>query len=308
LVEYSTFSVQPSTANLASDARMWQKLVFCLAAVAALPLDSPGQMNVSPVTRSIEVVPAEATGFPDVPPLPKGPASLIGGTVRRMDPIHDRMVVRAFGGRDVTVDFDVRTRVVRGAAPVEMREVRPGTRVYADTILKDGRIFAKTVNIEGRSVLGDARGQVLNYEADRGLLKVRDIVSAQPLNLRVTPQTEVRFGDQPAHASDLVSGTLVQITFQGVSDGPSVAEKIDVLARPGSTFVFTGRIAVIDLRDSHLTLYEQSGENTFEVGLHSLPTSERLSLKQGADVVVHAQFDGKGYEARSIEPASPARP
>jgi hypothetical protein len=80
------------------------------------------------------------------------------------------------------------------------------------------------------------------------------------------------------------------------------------MARPGSTFVFTGRIAVIDLRDSHVTLYEQSGQNTFEVGLHSLPASERLRLKQGADVIVHARFDGEKYEAQSIEPATGTHP
>jgi hypothetical protein len=149
---------------------------------------------------------------------------------------------------------------------------------------------------------------VLSYDPGRGLLKVRDIISSQPLTLRLSSRTDIRSGDQPAGAADLVNGTLVQISFQGVSDGPSVAEKIKVMARPGSTFVFTGRIAVIDLRDSHVTLYEQSGQNTFEVGLHSLPANERLGLKQGADVIVHARFDGEKYEAQSIEPASTAQP
>jgi hypothetical protein len=87
-----------------------------------------------------------------------------------------------------------------------------------------------------------------------------------------------------------------------------VAEKINVMARPGSTFVFAGKIAVVDLRDLHLTLFEKSSENTFEVGLHSLPASERLSLKQGADVIVHARFDGEKYEAQAIEPTSGTQP
>ena len=77
------------------------------------------------------------------------------------------------------------------------------------------------------------------------------------------------------------------------------------MARPGTTFVFIGRIAVIDLRDAHITL-QASSENAFEVGLHSLPSNERLNLKQGADVIVHAKFDGQHYEAQTIEPvASP---
>jgi len=263
------------------------------------------QLNVAPEKKGIEAVPMPASEFPDFPPLPKGPASLIGGTVHKIDPIRDRISLRAFGGGDFTIDFDVRTRVMRGSAPAELRDIRAGTRLYADTIQKDGRVFAKILHLESTgSILGETRGQVLSYDPSRGLLKVRDIISEQPLSLRLTSRTEVRAGDQTIQASGLVTGTLVQINFYGVSDGPSVAERINVMAQPGSTFVFTGRIAVIDFRDSHLTLYEQSSENTFEVGLHSLPASEKLRLKQGADVVVHAEFDGKKYEARSIEPVA----
>ncbi len=293
--------------------RMCQKLVLTLAVLAALLESSAAQANASPLARSIEAVPSEVApskdrGFPDLPPLPTGSASLIGGTVRKIDSIHDKIVVRAYGGRDISIDFDVRTHVLRGAAPADIREVRPGSRVYADTILKDGRIFAKTLRLDGSSVLGETRGQVISYDPGRGLLKVRDIISAQPLSLRLTAKTDIRSGDQATPASDLVSGTLVQISFQGVSDGPSVAEKINVMARPGSTFVFAGRIAVVDLRDLHLTLFETSSDNTFEVGLRSLPASERLTLKQGADVIVHARFDGKNYEAQAIESASGTQP
>lgn len=272
-------------------------LMFCVCEAAA-------QLNVATENKkSIEAVPSPRSDFPDFPPLPKGPASLIGGTVNKVDPIRDRISLRAFGGGNFTIDFDVRTRVMRGSAPAELREIRAGTRLYADTIQKDGRVFAKVFHLEGSgAILGETRGQVLSYDPSRGLLKVRDIISEQPLNLRLTPRTDIRAGDQTIQASGLTTGTLVQINFHGVSDGPSVAEKINVMAQPGSTFVFTGRIAVIDFRDSHLTLYQQSGENTFEVGLHSLPASEKLRLKQGADVVVHAQFDGKKYEATSIEP------
>ena len=135
------------------------------------------------------------------------------------------MVLRAFGGHDITVDFDVRTHVVRGAASADMRDVRAGARVYADTILEGGRIFAKTLRLEGGSVLGETRGQVLSYDTGIGLLKIRDIVSAQPITLRVTPRTDIRSGEQTLRPLDLVNGTLVQISFQGVADGPSIAER-----------------------------------------------------------------------------------
>jgi uncharacterized protein DUF5666 len=306
LVETFAFSVQPLSLIPASEPRMCLKLSVSLAVLMGCVPPTFAQTSAVPSTKSIEVVPPERSEFPDIPPLPKSSASLLGGTVRRVDPIHDRILLRAFGGGDFTIDFDSRTRVMRGATPAQLRDVRAGTRIYVDSIPKDGRVFAKTLHLEsGGSILGETKGQVLSYDEAHGLLKVRDIISAQPLNLRVTPRTEIRSGDQGINASDLVAGSLVKIRFQGVSDGPSVAEKIDVMARPGSSFVFTGRIAVIDLRDSHLTLDEQSGQNTFEVGLHSLPASEKLRLKQGSDVVVHAEFDGTKYEAKKVEPVPP---
>jgi hypothetical protein len=286
---------------------MYLKLCASIAIVVACVPRASAQITIGPSTAGIEVAPSNHTEFPDGPPLPRTPASLLGGTVRRVDPIHDRMVLRAFGGGDFTIDFDVRTRVMRGAAQAELRDVRAGTRIYVDSIQKDGRIFARALHIENAgSILGETKGQILSYDAGRGLLKVRDLISEQPLSLRLTSRTEIRAGEQVMKPSELVAGSLVQVGFQGVSDGPSVVEKIEVMARPGSSIVFMGRIAVIDLRDSHLTLYERSGENTFEVGLHSLPASERLRLKQGTDVLVHAEFDGKTYEARSIEPVSSA--
>jgi hypothetical protein len=305
LVETCAFSVQPLRLIPASEARMYLKLCASIAIVVACVPRASAQ--IGPSTAGIEVAPSNHTEFPDGPPLPRTPASLLGGTVRRVDPIHDRMVLRAFGGGDFTIDFDVRTRVMRGAAQAELRDVRAGTRIYVDSIQKDGRIFARALHIENAgSILGETKGQILSYDAGRGLLKVRDLISEQPLSLRLTSRTEIRAGEQVMKPSELVAGSLVQVGFQGVSDGPSVVEKIEVMARPGSSIVFMGRIAVIDLRDSHLTLYERSGENTFEVGLHSLPASERLRLKQGTDVLVHAEFDGKTYEARSIEPVSSA--
>jgi len=94
----------------------------------------------------------------DLPPLPRSEVSLIGGAVMRMDPIRDRIVVRVFGGRDLTLDFDVRTQILQGATSVSARDIRPGTRIYADTIAKEGRIFAKSIRIGTGTAVGEARG------------------------------------------------------------------------------------------------------------------------------------------------------
>ena len=243
----------------------------------------------------------------DLPPLPKGQVSLIGGTITRVDPIRDRLVVRAFGGRDVTLAFDVRTTILRGSDPASARDLRPGTRIYADTIWKENQVFAKAVRIETSASLGDSRGQVIDYDAAKGLLKVRDIVSSQPFILRLGATTDIRSDGQSVRATELVSGTLVHVTFRSGFEGANSAQKIDILARPGSTFTFTGRVVVVDLRDGHLTLAENESDNTFEVALDSIPSEAKLRLKEGMDVVVQARFDGRKYEAQSIDPVPAPR-
>jgi hypothetical protein len=279
---------------------VWAALVnsACLAQTLTAP---------SPLHVEIEGKAPAPDRVLDLPPLPKGEVSLIGGTVVRMDPIRDRMVVRAFGGRDVTVDYDVRTAVLRGTTATSAREIRPGARIYADTILKDGRIFAKTVRIDTNATPGETRGQVTGFDAAKGLLRVRDIISSHPFTVRLTGGTEIRAGGQPVQATELVSGTLVRVFFRSGFEGPNSVQKIEILARPGSTFTFSGKIAVVDLRDRHLTLSETSGDNTFEVALDSLSSDAKLRLKQGMEVVVQARFDGHKYQAQSIEPVSTSR-
>ena len=283
---------------------MCANFVWAIVLASVLTAQEPVQLASSPSERpKSDSISVESGGYPDFPPLPKGAVSLIGGTVVRVDPIRDRMTVRAFGGRDVEIDYDVRTRVVHGTSPAAIRDIRPGTRIYADTILNERRIFAKTLHIDTSTILGETRGQVISYDAERRMVKVRDIISSQPLTFRLSSQTNIRAGNQPLQSSSLTEGTLVQIMFRSVADGPSAAEKIDILAQPGSTYTFSGQIAVVDLRDQHLTLYTSSGngENTFEVGLKSLPAQDRARLKQGLDVIVHARYDGRRYEAQSVE-------
>lgn len=244
----------------------------------------------------------------DLPPLPRSEVSLIGGTVVRTDPIRDRIVVRAFGGKDLTLDFDVRTHILQGMNALSVHNIRPGTRIYADTISKDGRIFAKTIRIGTGASVGEARGQVIDYEAAESVLRVRDLISSQPFSIHIGAATEVQADGRTVPATELVAGSLVHVTFRSGSEGSNSAQKIEILARPGSTFTFAGRIVVVDLRDGHLTLAENASENTFEVALDSLSQDAKLRLRQGADVIVRARFDGRRYQAQSIEPMSNAQP
>src|SRR5262249_8792838 len=127
---------------------MRSKNVLPAIVLMAVLSDSGSWGQASSPTVSSQVTSREdravAGGFS---PLSKQPLSLIGGTVVKVDSIRDRVLLRAFGGRDITVDFDVRTKILREEAPVSTRELRPGARIYADTSLVNGRVFAKTIRI-----------------------------------------------------------------------------------------------------------------------------------------------------------------
>lgn len=244
----------------------------------------------------------------DLPALAKGQVSLIGGTVSRIDPIRDRMVVRAFGGRDVTINFDVRTCVMNGDSVASMRDVKPGTRLYADTVLNDGRIFAKTVHVTTSTVQGDTKGQISSYDSSRKILRVRDAISSRGFSVQVTANTEIRSGGQSAAVSSLTTGTLVDVHFRPGAEGTNLAEKIEILAQPGGTFTFAGTILSIDIRNGYLTLIEPDSQNTFDVGLSSVPASVRSQLREGIDITVNARFDGTSYQAQNIQVAPKPNP
>jgi hypothetical protein len=237
----------------------------------------------------------------DLPPLAKGQVSLIGGTVSRIDPIRDRMVLRAFGGRDVTINFDVRTCVMHGDNVTSMRDIKPGTRLYADTVQNDGRIFAKTVRVATSYAQGETKGQISSYDSNRRMLRVRDAISSRGFNVQITANTEIRSNGQSAAVSSLATGSLVDVHFRPGAEGTNLAEKIEILAQPGGTFTFAGTILSIDMRNGYLTLIEPDSQNTFDVGLSSVPAGVRAQLKEGVDVTVNARFDGTSYQAQSIQ-------
>jgi hypothetical protein len=235
--------------------------------------------------------------------LPKGTVSLIGGTVMKLDPIRDRIVLRAFGGRDVNLSFDVRTKVLRQETAVSTREIRPGTRIYADTALVNGRIFAKTIRIDPTTAPGEANGQVTAYDPGTRKLRLRNALAAEPLEMQINPDTVIRSGEKTVEPSQLVMGTLVHVTFRARADRTSSAQQIDILAQPGSTFTFAGKMTFVDLRAGYVAIADQTGANTYEVAVDHLTPGVKSQLKEGSDVVVHAKFDGQKYQAQTIEVA-----
>jgi hypothetical protein len=282
--------------------------MFAVLVSIGVAIHQPGSAQTPAVAdpgsaRAANRLPKDRDSGLDLPALPKGTVSLIGGTVARVDPIRDQLVVRAFGGRDVTIDFDARTRVVREETTIPAREIHVGARIYADTILLNRRIFAKTIRVDAKPAVGEIRGQVTSYDPTNGILRVRDAVSRELFPLRVSSQTAIHRGDQPALASLLTDGTLVKIVLRASAERADTAQQIDILAHPGDLFTFAGKITFVDFRAGFIALADPRNADTHEVAVDSLSDAAKRELREGADVVIHAQFDGRKYEAQTIDPA-----
>jgi len=247
---------------------------------------------------SISVDPASL--LPDLPPVPKVNATLIGGTIERLDRVRDRVVVRPFGGGKMTVLFDPRTVIYRGGKEGSTADLQEGARIYLDTILDGTTVFARTIRVGSSGhATGETQGVVLKYRTDRSQLTLRDAMSPAPVQVRLNATTKFVQGTQVVSASKLVPGTLVAISFASDGDGHSTAKEVSILAIPGTQYTFSGHVVHIDLRSGLLVLNSATDHKTYEVYLDSSVTPDE-NLQPGATVTVVTNFDGSRYMARNL--------
>jgi hypothetical protein len=242
----------------------------------------------------------------DLPPLPESRVTLLGGTLAQLDPVRDRLIVQPFGekkNKKMQVSFDSRTRLFFNGAPVRQDELKAGQRVYVDTMLNGDKVFAKTIWIETAPAEGDAQGQVVSHEGNN--LVVRDELSSQPAEFHLSPSTVISQGKETATAADLTPGSLVSLTFSR-QPGARVLQHISLLARPGATFSFFGKVTFIDLSQHLLAIDNQTDNKSYQISVAGLPDNLLRTLHEGTTVGVSAVFDGGRYVARTIEPAATA--
>jgi uncharacterized protein DUF5666 len=241
-------------------------------------------------------------------PLPPGNATVLGGTIRTVDHLRDRMVLQVFGGGRTVVTFDDRTRVYRDGKAASVDELKNGDRVSADTVLDGTRVFARIIRIAITGAAGRSSGQVVSFEPARGELILRDTLSLSPQRMRLAPDALVIRGNRSAQPADLRPGTLVDVTFLTDGDGRAVARQVSILAAPGARFTFVGRVDFVDLLHGFFVLVDPRDNKNYE--LHFDPTVRALyqDIRVGADVIVSAGFDGRRYTAKSITlSAAPSR-
>jgi hypothetical protein len=172
--------------------------------------------------------------------------------------------------------------------------MRPGDRIYVETVLDGPTVFAKTVHLPAETALGAVTGQVASYDAARGTVSVRDELSSEPARFRVTSTTSITGGG-------VGPGALVQLSFLP-GDPPPIAREIRVLIAPGAVFTFSGRVTFLDLSAQELVLLSATDNTRYEIQLNpaALEADSLARLREGANVTIGARFDGRGYVAESV--------
>lgn len=293
---------------------MHNKLLFLIVAgAAALPLVAQNPTPVQPVApRTTTAPPANTTPSPaarrenrdpllDLPELPNNKVTLIGGTVKSLDEVMNKMIVVPFGSKQkMLVAFDTRTDFFQDGKPISYKSIREGQRVYLDTMLNGSTVFAKKIWIQSAADSGIGRGQIVDYDPGRKILTVRDELSNQPIKMRLTSSTVMKKGTEDASTADLIPGTLVSMSF-----GPQrELREVTLLARPGTTFVFAGRITYLDMSRKLIAVDNRTDNKKYDISVDAIAPSVLRQLREGAEVNVSAVFDGSGYAARSIESPS----
>jgi hypothetical protein len=233
---------------------------------------------------------------------PAGKVTLVRGVLKRLDPIHDQLLIHSFGGGDVRIAFDPRTQFLSENIRTRLTSVPNGSVVSVDTVIDDGKLFALSVRT-GPSQAAELNGQVMRYDPAKSQLILRDPTSPEEsVSLRITPSTMVVNQGQSASAQALSPGVLVQVWF---SPTQHEANRVEILAAPGNSFSFSGRILAVDLRARVLALSNDSDQSVRELAIGSLDGSSLGLLREGADVSIQAEFDGDHYNVRSVTLVSP---
>ena len=264
------------------------------------PVSAPAAKTPPATTADPDNAIDPASVLPDLPKLRPAKASLIGGTVEKLDRLRDQITVQVYGGGKLKIAFDPRTHILNNAGgEASVSDLHRGDRVYVDTILNNGVVFAKNIRLKTGGMAGESQGIVLGYSADNGELEVRDMLSPTPLKVRVTPQTRLLDGDHAATMSELAPGNLVAIKF-GADRKGDVAQEVKVLAVQGADFMFGGTVTALDMRLGILVLTSSTDHKSYEIALDPSLIPSDDSLHPGVDVTVVSRFDGNKYKAKSV--------
>ncbi len=252
----------------------------------------------------------------DIPSLPTGNSTVLGGSIRNIDPVRDQFTLKVFGGNSINILFDERTQVYRDGTGIPLHDLQPEDHASIKTTLDGTNIFALAIHISSKPLEGECQGQVLNYNHRTHILTVSSDLSHQQIELSVPADIPiVRIGqallDQPTSSTErstsadsgllyFIRGTLISAKFISDNKGAGIASQIEILAIPGSTFIFSGKVISLDLHAEQLMLVDPRDETIYKIFFDPSLFPLSRDMHEGAHVTVTTNFDGVRYVASAI--------
>jgi hypothetical protein len=233
------------------------------------------------------------------PPLPKSRIALVGGTVREIDSIRNRMKVQLFGGGKMNVIFDSRTKVSSNGNDFSPSKIRKGDRVYLDTQDVQGKVFARQIQVNTKTEPTEIRGQVVDFNAQTGEMHIFDAVSSSEVPVMVTPQTVIRARSGAGQRSQLQPGAFVAARFDPARGAKNLGREIQIIVAPGESFRFLGTVRNLDLRSGYLSVENKADDTLYELRA-AVDDLRNNDVAIGADIDLSAEFDGRDYVVRTM--------
>ena len=311
VVSVTLFGVQIAAAQSSAEQSSGKQSVGQGAERSEVPNAGPAalepQATGEPHTEMLDTS-NEPAGDPllEPKPLPRAELALIGGIVRKVDVIHNRITLQPFGGgQKYEIYFDERSRILNAGREATVLAIHRGDRVYADTQALGAQVFARTLQVRPVGGVAQASGRVV--EVAGGHVRLQDRLTGESLRFLITERTKVEAHGKAASPSELHPGSLIDVTF--TSGGQrSEAQDIVIDATPGESYLFTGVLTFVDLRTGLLAVDNQVDGNDYELSFDPQRQRDIARLVVGAPVAVTASFDGKGYRATSIQVTEARKP
>ena len=241
-----------------------------------------------------------------IPPLPKGTSTILGGSIRDIDPVLDRFTLNIVGEKPMRILYDQRTQLFVDGKRISLNQLRPAEHASVQTALDGTSVFAISVHILSQMQQGDYSGQVQSYDPTSGNLEVVGERGGDALRLRVSSTTTFERKGQgssaatPAGPGDLQPGSLVSLQFDPDGKGRANVTRVTVLATPGSTFVFSGNLVSLDSRAGTMMVLDPRNDQTYQIGFNPGSLSSIQNIHSGQHVRVTTTYDGKRYVAETV--------
>ncbi len=283
---------------------LWKSCVALCLTIAAVPGSAAHAQDTDATTTP---QPAKPSAVLQLPPSPSGKATVLGGRIGNLDPVRDQFTLKVYGGSPIKILYDARTQVYRDGVRAPLRSLRPEERASVETTLDGTSVFALKIHMLSQVPESECRGQVRAHDTGSGLLEVRCDLTEKPVTFGMPSDVAILLIKQDGHSytiatpADLTTDSLVLVHFKPGDRGQGVATKVSILARPGSSFIFTGDLLSLDLPAGHMVVADGTDGASYSISFTPGNLLGSGDVQQGVRVSIAASFNGSGYVASSIK-------